>query len=50
MISLLRFPWYDDNVGKTYGEGVDHGLEAEVDFAAADDLGDILFSISMRSA
>ena len=36
-------------VGKdTYGKRVDHGLEAEVDFASANNLGDILMDVSER--
>ena len=38
-MELEVFVWFADC------EGVDHGFETEVDFAAADDLGDILCSV-----
>jgi hypothetical protein len=34
----------------THGQGVNHGLEAEVDLAGADDLGDILKTVSFPVA
>lgn len=30
-------------LGNTYGKGVDHGLEAQIDLSGADDLSHILY-------